>query len=125
MAKIINFRRLERLEKQMDAMDAMDAETPKLSVSREEWDKMTPGQKLSALLVDALDYKRELLELPRPGPEDLSFHNLMLRAADSIIDQVLQIEVNPLHREPSNDLDRVLEERRQKAIAEIERMKEI
>jgi hypothetical protein len=76
MAKIINFRRLERLEKQMDAMDAMDAETPKLSVSREEWDKMTPGQKLSALLVDALDYKRELLELPRPGSEDLAFHTL-------------------------------------------------
>jgi hypothetical protein len=119
MAKIINFRRRERLEKKVDA------EMPKLSVSREEWDKMTPGQKLSALLVDALDYKRELLELPRPGSEDLPFHNLMLRAADSIIDQVLQIDANALHKPPSNDLDKVLEERRQKAIAKIESMKEI
>jgi hypothetical protein len=74
-------------------------------------------------LLDALDYKRELLELPRPGSEDLAFHTLMLRAADSIIDQALQIEVNALHREPSNDLDRLLEERRQKAMAMIAKMR--
>jgi hypothetical protein len=119
MAKIINFRRLERLEKKVDAMDT---ETTKLSVSREEWEKLTPGQKQGALLDDALDAKREMFELPRPEEFDAQFHTFLAKLSESTINQVLQIEANALHRPQSDELDRVLEERRIKAIEAIKRM---
>jgi hypothetical protein len=34
------------------------------------WDSMSPGEKQAWLLNQALDCKRDILELPRPDPND-------------------------------------------------------
>jgi hypothetical protein len=81
------------------------------SVPAREWAALTPGQKESSLLSDALDYKRELLALPRPAADDLGlpaiqFRSLLLKATDSIISQVLQVEANALHKQAQMRLAR-------------------
>jgi hypothetical protein len=49
---------------------------------------------------------------------------IILMAADSTINQVLQIEAGLLNKPPSDDMERVFEERRRKALEAIEKLEE-
>jgi hypothetical protein len=94
-------------------------------VPQETWRSLTPGQKQASLLADALDYKRELLAKTSQfevSLENAPLHNLFLRCSDSIINQVLQIEANALHRPVSDEIEKLFEERQRHALKEIERL---
>jgi hypothetical protein len=94
------------------------------------FDSMSPGEKLEWLLGRALDCKREILILPLPDPSDDSaeahrLRSLILAAADSTIEQTIRLQTNQLKPAAGNDdIEQIIEERRKKAVLEIERMDE-
>lgn len=95
------------------------------TVSDKIWRDLTPGQKQASLLSDALDYKRELMAKTAEfevSLENAPLHNLFLKCSDSIINQVLQIEANALHRPVSDEIEKLFEERQKHALREIERL---
>jgi hypothetical protein len=92
------------------------------------WDSMSPGEKQAWLLNQALDCKRDILNMPLPDPNDDSIEAnrlraLVLDAADSTIEQTIRLQTNQLRPSTANDeIGELLEERRQRALLEIERM---
>jgi hypothetical protein len=48
---------------------------------------------------------------------------LILAAADSTIEQTIRLRTNQLAPAPSDDLEQIIEERRQKALLAIEKMR--
>jgi hypothetical protein len=93
------------------------------------WDPMSPGEKQVWLLDKALDCKRELLAMPMPDPNDDSIEAhririLLLAAADSTIEQTIRLRTNLLKPAVGNDdIEQIIEERRKKAVLQIERMR--
>jgi hypothetical protein len=92
------------------------------------WDAMCPGEKMAWLLNAALDVKRDILTMPLPDPDDDSIEAhraraLVLEAADSTIEQTIRLRTNQLTTAANDDgIEKLLEERRQRALLEIERL---
>jgi hypothetical protein len=87
-----------------------------------------PAKNRAWLLNQALDFKREFLTVPLPDPEDDSpeahrLRSLLLAAADSTIEQTIRLRTNQLAPAPSDDIGKLIEERRQKALEEIAGMR--
>jgi hypothetical protein len=86
---------------------------------------MSPGEKQAWLLDKALDCKREILTMPMPdldydSIEAQRLRSLILAAADSTIEQTIRLKTTLLA--PSNsdrDVERVIEERLQRAREQI------
>jgi hypothetical protein len=93
-----------------------------------EGQSMSPGEKQAWLVDKALDAKRDILTLPMPDPNDDSIEAhrtraLVLAAADSTIEQTIRLQTNQLKPSAADDeIGELLEERRQRALLEIERM---
>jgi hypothetical protein len=89
---------------------------------------MSPGEKQAWLLDKALDVKRGILSLPLPDPDDDSAEAMRLRtlifaAADSTIEQTIRMHASQLRPSMNDDdIERVLEERRRRALAQIAAM---
>jgi hypothetical protein len=96
------------------------------------WKDMPPGEKQAWLLDQALDRKREILSLPLPDADDDSLEATRLRslimvASDSTISQTIALRSNMLATAQdtrSHELLQFIEERRQKAEAQIAKMRE-
>jgi hypothetical protein len=93
-----------------------------------QWDSMSPGEKQAWLLDQALDVKRDILTMTLPDPDDDSpeahrTRSLLLAAADSTIEQTIRLQTNQLKPSAADDgIAEIIEERRQRALREIERM---
>jgi hypothetical protein len=93
-----------------------------------DWQTMSPGEKQAWLLDKALDCKREILTLPMPDPNDdsaeaMRLRALILAAADSTIEQTIRLRTNLLTPSMNDDdIERVLEERRRRGLAQIAAM---
>jgi hypothetical protein len=102
-------------------MEALDA----------QWNAMSPGEKQAWLLDQALDRKRDILTMPLPDDDDDSveatrLRSLILSAADSTIGQTIQLRTNQLASAPDtrdDEIEAVIEERRQEAMLQIEKMR--
>lgn len=115
----------ERWPDVSDPVASRSQRVARYTVPRKIWAALTPGQKQASLLSDALDYKRELMAKTAEfeiNLENAPLHNLFLKASDSIINQVLQIEANALHRPVSDEIEKLFEERQKHALREIERL---
>jgi hypothetical protein len=94
-----------------------------------EWQSIPPGEKQTWLLNQALDAKRDILTMPLPDPDDDSAEahrtrSLLLAAADSTIEQTIRLQTNQLKPAAGNDdIEQIIEERRKKAVLQIERMR--
>jgi hypothetical protein len=96
------------------------------------WTDMAPGEKQARLLDQALDRKREILNLPLPDEGDDSaeatrLRALILTAADSTINQTIALRSNMLALADGNrdaEMEQLIEERRQKAVEMIAKMRE-
>src|ERR1700704_6824029 len=97
-----------------------------------DWDTMSPGDKQAWLLDRALDRKREILAIPLPDDGDDSLEatrlrSLILAASDSTINQTIAFRSNMLVMAQDNthaeELEQFIEERRQKALLQIEKMR--
>jgi hypothetical protein len=97
------------------------------------WTDLPPGEKQARLLDHALDRKREILSLPLPDESDDSaeahrMRSLVLAAADSTINQTIQLRTNQLSAAADDEHDRameaLIEERRQAALLTIAKMRE-
>ena len=94
-----------------------------------EWQSIPPGEKQTWLLNQALDAKRDILTMPLPDPDDDSAEahrtrSLLLAAADSTIEQTIRLHTNQLKPAAGNDdIEQIIEERRKKAVLQIERMR--
>jgi hypothetical protein len=94
-----------------------------------DWQTMSPGEKLAWLLGQALDCKWDILAMTLPDPDDDSteahrLRSLILAAADSTIEQTIRLQTNQLKPAAGNDdIERIIEERRKKAVLQIERMR--
>jgi hypothetical protein len=95
------------------------------------WEDLPPGEKQARLLDQALDRKREILTMPLPddGDDSAEAHRtrlLVLAAADSTINQTIQLRTNQLSAAADDEHDRAMEayieERRQKALKMIAKM---
>jgi hypothetical protein len=96
-----------------------------------QWKDMPPGEKQAWLLDQALDRKREILAIPLPDESDDSaeahrMRLLVLAAADSTINQTIQLRTNQLSAaaDDAHDaaMEAFIEERRQQALAMIAKM---
>jgi hypothetical protein len=93
------------------------------------WDSMSPSEKQAWLLDKALDCKRDILTLPLPDANDDSIEPIRLRAlllaaADSTIEQTIRLQTNQLRPAAADDdIGKLIEERRQKALEEIAGMR--
>jgi hypothetical protein len=102
------------------------------AVATPQWEAMSPGDKQALLLDQALDRKREILSLPMPDADDDSadatrLRALILAAADSTISQTIALRMlTPATAQDKRDqeIGAVIEERRLKMAALIERMRE-
>ena len=102
------------------------------AVAPSQWEAMSPGDKQAWLLDQALDRKREILTTPLPDESDDSaeatrLRALILAASDSTINQTIALRSNMLATARDNrdaEIEQVIEERRQKMAAMIERMRE-
>jgi hypothetical protein len=105
--------------------ERLDTQRPIASL---EWQSMSPGEKQAWLLGQALDAKRDILTMPLPDPDDDSpeahrIRMLILAAADSTIEQTIRLQTNQLKPAAGADgIEEIIEERRQRALLEIERM---
>ena len=105
---------------------------PKELTASPAWDTMPPGDKQAWLLDQALDRKREILSLPLPDDDDDSAEahrarSLVLAAADSTISQTIALRSTMLGTASDArdaELLQIIEERRQKAAAQIAKMRE-
>jgi hypothetical protein len=97
------------------------------------WNDLAPGEKQARLLDQALDRKREILSLrlPDEGDDSAEAHrarSLVLAAADSTINQTIQLRTNQLSAADDDEHDRAMEafieERRQQALKMIAKMDE-
>jgi hypothetical protein len=96
------------------------------------WAAMSPGEKQSRLLDQALDRKREILAMPLPDDDDDSLEATRLRAlildaSDSTINQTIALRSNMLAMAEdthASELEQLIEERRQKALLMIAKMRE-
>jgi hypothetical protein len=96
------------------------------------WNDMAPSEKQARLLDQALDRKREILSLPLPDESDDSAEahrarSLILAAADSTINQTIALRSAALGTASDArdaELLQFIEERRQKAAAQIAKMRE-
>jgi len=96
-----------------------------------QWKDMPPGDKQAWLLDQALERKREILTMPLPDDGDDSaeatrLRSLILTAADSTIGQTIAMRSNMLATAADNDdheLEAFIEERRQKALVQIAKMR--
>jgi hypothetical protein len=100
---------------------------------RPAWDTLSPGDKQAWLLDQALDRKREILTMPLPDDGDDSIEAtrlraLILAAADSTISQTIQLRsgalASPARDTRDQELEQIIEERRQQAALMIEKMRE-
>jgi hypothetical protein len=97
-----------------------------------QWNAMSPGDKQAWLLDHALDRKREILSLRLPDDGDDSseatrLRALVLAAADSTINQTIALRSNmlaPAANNHAHELEQFIEERRQKALVQIAKMRE-
>jgi hypothetical protein len=102
------------------------------AVNTPAWDTMPPGEKQVWLLDRALDRKREILTIPLPddgddSPEATRLRQLILAAADSTISQTIALRSNMLATAQDtrdHELLKIIEERRQAALLQIEKMRE-
>jgi hypothetical protein len=91
-------------------------------------DSLSPGEKQAWLLNQALDFKREILTMPMPDPNDDSaethrLRSLILAAADSTIEQTIRMQTNQLKPSAADDdIEKIFEERQKRALLEIERL---
>jgi hypothetical protein len=93
---------------------------------------MSPGDKQALLLDQALDRKREILAIPLPDDGDDSLEAtrlraLILAASDSTINQTIALRMlTPATAQDNRDAEilAVIEERRQKVLLQLERMRE-
>ena len=93
---------------------------------------MPPGEKQARLLDHALDRKREILSLPLPDESDDSAEahrarSLVLAAANSTINQTIALRSAALDKasgDHDRELEQFIEERRQKALVMIAKMRE-
>jgi hypothetical protein len=96
------------------------------------WEDMSPGGKQTWLLDLALDRKREILAIPLPDDGDDSaeatrLRALILAASDSTINQTIALRSSMLSMADGNRdaaVEQFIEERRQKALAMIAKMRE-
>jgi hypothetical protein len=96
------------------------------------WEDLPPGDKQAWLLDQALDRKREILSLPLPDEGDDSLEAtrlraLILTASDSTINQTIALRSNVLATAQDthdHEIEAFIEERRQKAAAQIAKMRE-
>jgi hypothetical protein len=97
------------------------------------WNDLAPGEKQARLLDQALDRKREILSLrlPDEGDDSAEAHrarSLVLAAADSTINQTIQLRTNQLSAADDDEHDRAMEafieERRRQALKMIAKMDE-
>jgi hypothetical protein len=102
-----------------------------MPTSEPYWDDLSPGDKQAWLLDQALDRKREILTIPLPDVDDDSLEAtrlraLILNAADSMIGQTIQLRTNQLVEaaDVDNDIEAIIEERRQQALLKIAKMRE-
>jgi hypothetical protein len=96
------------------------------------WEDLPPGEKQARLLDHALDRKREILTIPLPDESDDSaeahrMRSLVLAAADSTINQTIALRSAALGMASDArdaEMEQFIEERRQQALAMIEKMRE-
>jgi|SRR5580704_3120981 hypothetical protein len=96
------------------------------------WNDMPPGDKQAWLLDQALDRKREILSMPLPDESDDSIEStrlraLILAASDSTINQTIALRSAALGTASDardTEMEQFIEERRQQALAMIEKMRE-
>ena len=95
----------------------------------QDWQTMSPGENQAWLLNQALDAKRDILTMPLPDPSDDSAEahrarSLILAAADSTIEQTIRMSASQLKPAAADrDMEKIFEERRIAAEAEIERLR--
>jgi hypothetical protein len=102
---------------------------PKELTASPAWDTMPPGDKQAWLLDQALDRKREILTMPLPDDGDDSveatrLRSLILTAADSTISQTITLRSSMLSMATDArdaEMEQFIEERRQKALLQIEK----
>jgi ABC-type uncharacterized transport system ATPase subunit len=97
-----------------------------------DWNDLSPGDKQAWLLDRALDRKREILAIPLPDEGDDSgeatrLRALILAASDSTINQTIAMRLNllatPAQDTRAQEIEAFIEERRQKALLDIARMR--
>jgi hypothetical protein len=96
------------------------------------WNDLPPGEKQARLLDQALDRKLEILSMPLPddGDDSAEAHrarSLVLAAADSTINQTIALRSAALSTaSDARDaaIEEFIEERRQKALVMIAKMRE-
>jgi hypothetical protein len=97
-----------------------------------DWNDLSPGDKQAWLLDQALDRKREILTIPLPDGDDGSpdaarLRSLILTAADSTINQTIALRSAALSMASDSrdaEMEKFIEERRQKALEMIAKMDE-
>jgi len=112
------------------ALTEDDATMPKEPVPA-NWDALSPGEKQAWLLDQALDRKRDILAIPLPddgddSPEATRLRALILAAADSTISQTIALRSDALSAATATharEIEQFIEERRQKAMLQIARMR--
>jgi hypothetical protein len=98
----------------------------------DQWKDLPPGEKQAWLLDQSLNRKREILTMPLPDESDDSIEAtriraLILSAADSTISQTIALRSNMLATKQDThdqEMAQFIEERRQEAILQIEKMRE-
>jgi hypothetical protein len=96
-----------------------------MTVPERQWDSMSPGEKQSWLLNQALDVKRDILTTPLPDPNDDSaeahrMRALILAAADSTIEQTIRLRTGQLTPAANDDgMEKIFEERMRAAKEQI------